>query len=108
MTPLSTLGGNNSVAENVNDRGQIVGFAETANPDPNCMAPQVFDLEPVVWGKEDQIEALHQLPGDIFGAAIGINDAGQIMGVSSPFCAPGPVGYHTRISHRAMGEGHRH
>jgi probable HAF family extracellular repeat protein len=91
MTPLSTLGGNNSVAENVNDRGQIVGFAESADPDPNCMAPEVFDLRPVIWGKEGQIEALPLLRGDILGAAIGINNKGQIMGVSSPFCAPGPV-----------------
>ena len=92
MAPLATLGGNNSFAENVNDQGQIVGFAETADPDPNCMAPQVFDLQPVIWGpKEGQIEALPQLPGDIFGAATGINDKGQIVGVSSGFCAPGAV-----------------
>lgn len=91
MTPLSTLGGNNSFAENLNDRGQIVGFAETANPDPTCMAPQVFDLHPVIWGREGQIERLPELPGDKFGAAIGINDHGQITGVSSPVCAPGSV-----------------
>jgi probable HAF family extracellular repeat protein len=91
MTPLSTLGGNNSFAENVNDSGQIVGFAETADSDPNCIAPQVFDLQPVMWGPDGQIQALPLLPGDIFGAATGINEKGQVTGVSSPFCAPGPV-----------------
>ena len=39
MTALPTLGGNNSAAFGVNDRGQVIGMAETATQDPNCIPP---------------------------------------------------------------------
>jgi len=96
MTPLPTLGGNNSFAENVNDRGQIVGIAETANPDPNCIAPQVFDFEAVIWGPpQDQIQELPLLPGDVVAFATGINDKGQVAGAAGPVCASPPVALYT-------------
>ena len=65
MTELSTLGGNNSYAFGANNRGQIVGMAETANQDPNCVSPQVLDFDAVIWGpKPNQIQVLPVLAGD--------------------------------------------
>jgi probable HAF family extracellular repeat protein len=81
MTALPTLGGNNSWATVVNHRGQIAGFAETGTQDPNCIAPQVFDFEGVIWGpKGGQIQELPPFPGDAIGAALAINDKGQAVG----------------------------
>ena len=58
MAELPPIGGNNSEAFGVNNRGQAVGIAETAIQDPNCVPPQVLDFEAVIWGpKPGQIEA---------------------------------------------------
>ena len=83
MTPLPTLGGNNSFASGINNRGQAVGIAENTTPDPCLTAPQVLDWKPVIWGPEKgEITELPLLPGDSTGAAIAINDKGQIAGAS--------------------------
>jgi probable HAF family extracellular repeat protein len=84
MTPLPTLGGNNSYASGINNRGQAVGIAENTTPDPTCLtAPQVLDWKPVIWGpQKGQIRELPLLPGDSTGAAIAINDRGQVAGAS--------------------------
>ena len=52
MTPLPTLGGNNSFASGINNRGQAVGIAENTTPDPCLTAPQVLDWKPVIWGPQ--------------------------------------------------------
>ncbi len=83
MTPLPTLGGNNSWATMVNRRGQVAGFAETRIQDTKCLPPQVFDYEAVVWGPSPgEIKTLPPLPGDAVSAALGINDRGQVVGGS--------------------------
>jgi len=83
MTALPTLGGNNSGALGVNSDGQVVGAAETANQDPNCVPPQVLDFEAVVWGPGlGQIEVLPVFPGDTVATALAINDNGQAVGTS--------------------------
>jgi probable HAF family extracellular repeat protein len=88
MTALPTLGGYNSVATTVNNRGQVVGWAENNTQDPNCIAPQVFDWEAFIWDMNDgKIHELPPLPGDVVAAATGINDNGQVVGASSPICA---------------------
>lgn len=95
MTALPTLGGNNNGALGVNNLGQIVGAAETANQDPNCVPPQVLDFEAVVWGpKPGQIEVLPKLPGDTVAAASAINDQGQVVGASGPCQFPAPAFRH--------------
>jgi probable HAF family extracellular repeat protein len=83
MTALPTLGGNNGQAFGVNNRGQVVGIAETAIYDASCIPPQVLDFEVVIWGpKVGQIQELPVFPGDSTAAAIAINDRGQVVGTS--------------------------
>jgi probable HAF family extracellular repeat protein len=89
MTALPTLGGNNNGALGVNNRGQVVGFAETAIQDPNCAPPQVLDFEAVIWGPEPkQIQTLPVFPGDSVAAAVAINDKGQVVGTSGICAVP--------------------
>ena len=82
MVPLSIskLGGNNGVANEVNNRGQVVGEAENATLDPTCQAP-TLQMKPVVW-ENGEIRELLTFPGDLDGAALVINDQGQIAGFS--------------------------
>jgi probable HAF family extracellular repeat protein len=83
MTALPTLGGNNGEATGVNNLGQVVGFAETATQDPNCVPPQVLDINAAVWGpKKGEVHALPPFTGDVLSAAAGINDNGDVVGGS--------------------------
>jgi probable HAF family extracellular repeat protein len=91
MTALPTLGGNNGAAGGINDRGQVVGFAENATQDPTCPPPQVLDFQAVIWGpKKGEIQELPPLPGDTESNAIGINDNGQVVGTSGN-CSNFPI-----------------
>jgi probable HAF family extracellular repeat protein len=93
MTSLPTLGGNNSYGNSVNNWGLIVGEAETNVQDPNCVPPQVFDFEAVIWGPHpNEIRALPPLPGDSIAAALAINDVGQVAGGSG---SCGPIQFQT-------------
>jgi probable HAF family extracellular repeat protein len=83
MRPLPTLGGNNGFATGVNNRGQVVGWAENTFHDPTCNPPQVLQFRAVLWGPEEgKIEELPPLPGDSVSAATAINDTGQVVGIS--------------------------
>jgi probable HAF family extracellular repeat protein len=83
MRSLPTLGGNNGFATGANDRGQVVGWAESTVHDPTCAPPQVLQFRAVVWGPEkNRIEELPPLSGDTSGAATALNDSGQIVGIS--------------------------
>jgi probable HAF family extracellular repeat protein len=83
MRPLPTLGGTNGFATGVNNRGQIVGWAENTVHDPTCVAPQVLQFRAVVWGpKEGEILELPPLPGDTVSAATAINNRDQVVGIS--------------------------
>jgi probable HAF family extracellular repeat protein len=73
--------------------GQVVGFAENSTQDPNCISPQVFDWEAVVWGpKVGEVKELPPLPGDSVGVAFGINDKGQVVGATSGTCGFPSIG----------------
>jgi probable HAF family extracellular repeat protein len=86
--PMPMLGGNNGSAFGVNDRGQVVGIAETATVDANCVSPQVLDFKAVIWNAwTQQIQELPVFPGDSISAAIAINNNGQAVGASGS-CAP--------------------
>jgi len=83
MTAMPTLGGDNSFATEVNNRGYVVGWAETAVHDPTCNAPQVLGFRAVVWHPETgRIHQLRPLPGDSASAATAINDRDQVVGIS--------------------------
>ena len=83
MTALPTLGGNNGFATAVNDHGQIVGWAENTVHDPTCVAPQVLQFEAVIWGPGDnQLQQLPPYGSDPDSAATGINNRGQVVGIS--------------------------
>lgn len=83
MSALPTLGGNNAQATGVNNRGQVVGLAETSIQDANCASPQVFDIKAVIWGpRAGEIHELPPLPGDASSWATGINDREQVVGMS--------------------------
>jgi len=88
MIPLSTLGGNNSTANAINNSGVIAGNAETATTDSSCPPYdptlgqyQVLQEEPVVW-INGHIKELPTYGGDPDGFAIAINDHGQVAGAS--------------------------
>jgi probable HAF family extracellular repeat protein len=91
MIELPTLGGNNASVGEINNRGELAGYAETSTRDPECpdvvavngTGPQVLDFEPVIWGsRPGEIRELPPLPGDTVGVAFWINDNGQAVGMS--------------------------
>jgi probable HAF family extracellular repeat protein len=86
MSALRTLGGNNGQASAINDRGQIVGFAENGMADSTCPPPPFprnrIQL-PVLWENgRAKAQALPTVDGDPDGDAIWINDKGQAAGES--------------------------
>ncbi len=88
MAGLPTLGGNNGEALGMNNGGEAVGIAETGVHDPNCVEPQVLDFEAVVWDATNhKARELPPITGDAIGAAIAINDHGEVAGGSGS-CAP--------------------
>ena len=88
MTALPPLpGGIDSYAAAINNKGQIVGWAENAVHDATCNNTppfnQVLQFEAVVWGPEvGQMTPLSPLGSDPDSAATAINDKGQIVGIS--------------------------
>jgi len=89
MVALPTLGGDNGFATGINDRGQIVGWAEGTLHDPTCNeftnTGQVLQFEAVMWswnGSSYEAHALPAFPGDVDGVATGINQWGQVTGIS--------------------------
>jgi probable HAF family extracellular repeat protein len=79
MSALPTVGGNNGQASAINNRGEVVGYAETANTDPTC--PPAPTISPVLW-KKGQAQPLPLIGTDPDGFANGINDRGQAVGYS--------------------------
>jgi len=92
MTRLPTLVGDkkgNGEASWINNRGEIVGFAENNTRDLTCPAsgPQILQFKPVIWDSKGKIQELPILPNpgglpDPDGYAFMINDNGQAVGAS--------------------------
>ena len=83
VAALPTLGGDNGFAAGVNNRGQVVGWAETPVVDPTCNAPQVLQFRAVLWEPRKGTKTeLPPLPGDSTSAATAINDSGVAVGIS--------------------------
>jgi probable HAF family extracellular repeat protein len=83
MSALPTVGGNNGQASAINNRGQIVGYAENGIVDSTC-PPDItnnrVDL-PVLWEK-GKAQTLPTVGSDPDGVAFGINNQGQAVGYS--------------------------
>src|SRR5258708_6013312 len=84
MTALQPFpGGFSSYATGVNNRGQVVGWAENGVHDPTCNpAFQILQFRAAMWGPNGEIQELPPLPGDSTSAATAINDLGQVVGIS--------------------------
>ncbi len=78
-TNLGNLGGtawNTPMA--INNRGQIVGFSDLAG-DQGGANP---NFHAFLWTSEQGMKDLGTLPGDVISEALGINQNGQVVGVS--------------------------
>jgi probable HAF family extracellular repeat protein len=76
-TDLGNLGGvawNTPMA--MNQRGEVVGFANLPGGDPGAFNPHAF-----LWTQED-MQDLGTLPGDALSQGLGINEQGQVVGLS--------------------------
>jgi probable HAF family extracellular repeat protein len=84
MTALPPFpGGYSSYATGVNNRGQVVGWAENGVHDPTCDTSfQILQFRAAIWQPNGQMQELPPLPGDSTSAATAINDLGQIVGIS--------------------------
>ncbi|MGH8318248.1 MAG: hypothetical protein ACREUL_09760 [Steroidobacteraceae bacterium] len=94
MSALPTLGGDNGFATGVNNRGEIVGWAENATHDATCgqfnNTGQVLQFEAVMWVRDDDRRTgdhyraieLPPYPGDLDGAATAVNQWGEVVGIS--------------------------
>jgi probable HAF family extracellular repeat protein len=86
---LGTLGGDESVAADVNDRGQITGFSANTVPDPFSLLGFATQTRPFLWehGVMRELDTL----GGPDGAAYMINEWGQIIGQFSLNSTPNPT-----------------
>jgi probable HAF family extracellular repeat protein len=83
MSPLPTLGGNNGQASAINNRGQIVGFAENGAVDSSC-PPKTTNNRiavPALW-ENGKAQALPTVGSEPDGFAFWINEQGQAVGYS--------------------------
>jgi len=89
MRDLGTLGGPSSSARDINDRGQIVGSADTKAKveDDLPIAPGSSHAisHAVVW-ERGKVRDLGVLPGRTESDAYAINERGQVIGTACSFC----------------------
>ena len=92
MRALRTLGGNNGQASAINNRGQIVGYAENGIVDSTCPPNTTNNriVLPVLWEK-GKAKALPTVGSDPDGVAFGINNQGQATGYSGTCTLPNAV-----------------
>lgn len=102
MTPLLTLGGRNGFAAAINNQGVAAGAAENTIKDPDCGAPQQFQIKPVSW-QNGKVQELPIPAGDTNGMVFGMNDIGQMVGASGPCRDLDPIsGTYVRQKHAVL------
>ena len=103
---LPTFGGNNGFATSVNDLGQVVGWAEnSAFTTQPAFLLRSFNLRRSSGDRDpNQIQQLPPYAGDPDGAATGINDKGQVIGISG--ICQNAVGNQSAIHAAALAEWH--
>jgi probable HAF family extracellular repeat protein len=99
MNPLPTLGGTNGAAVGINNRGEVLGFAENSTPDPTCLPPEVLHFEPVIWNNGN-VQQLPTFPGDPDGIATAINDPGEATLPTGNCAFLGPPSGHDSLFRR--------
>jgi probable HAF family extracellular repeat protein len=86
---LGTLGGNESLASDVNDRGQIAGFSANTVPDSFSLLGFATQTRPFLW-QQGVMRELDTFGGPD-GAAYTINERGQIVGQFTLDSNPNPT-----------------
>jgi probable HAF family extracellular repeat protein len=111
MTDLGTLGGPNSFAPEEwapNDKGQVAGLSDTAALDPDAenfcgpfsfLTSDPYICLPFVW-RDGLMTALPTLGGNN-GAALSINNRGQVTGVSETGTATDCVPHYEAVTWRS-------
>jgi len=80
ITDLGTLGGNQSLAGAINNRGQIIGVSANTTPDPNSLFGWGTETRGFIW-KEGIMRDLGTLGGADTSPSF-INEKGQVAGIS--------------------------
>src|SRR5687768_13544462 len=86
VVDLGALGGNDSIAFNLNDQNQVVGFALNAIGQHRGFV--FHDTNNNRLADPGEMRDLGVLPGDAASYAYGINNAGQIVGTSRTLPTP--------------------
>jgi probable HAF family extracellular repeat protein len=89
IVDLGTLGGNWSLATDVNNGGQVVGAAANTIPDPFSLFGFGTQTRAFLWQKGG-IQDLGTLGGPD-AAALFVNERGQVAGISYTNATPNPV-----------------
>jgi probable HAF family extracellular repeat protein len=88
MSALPTFGGTHGFATGVNNKREVVGWAETTVFDPTCSAArgagvQKLQFRAALWNpKQGTMTELQPYSGDSTSAATAINERGQAVGIS--------------------------